>query len=382
MSMHDLIIAGGGPVGLCAALAAHAFGLDVVVLERKIEFAGRDPRVFALSYGARLILERLGVWARIEHAHPIRVVEVSQRDRFGRTLLRADDLALDALGYVVAHGELMRALSAAVAHANIRCYTGARLTDVTSEQAYALARFEQAGAGVSLQAQVIAVADGGVQDSETAAQHVRTYGQCAIVADVAASRARVDHAYERFTPRGPIAMLPVGAHHALIWTVPESGSDDLLALDDGAFQDALVSAYGERIGVVTLRGPRAAFPLAVRFTRDITNARTVLIGNAAQTLHPVAGQGFNLGLRDAFELSLALGEHARDLLAGLARYRAGRRFDRTASTLFTDFLVRVFSNDLPLLGMARGAGLALLDAISPGKKFVMRRMMFGAPGQT
>lgn len=378
--MHDLIVAGGGPVGLCAALAAHARGLDVAVLEKRPELASRDPRVFALSYGARLILDRLGVWERIAHAYPIRVIEVSQRDRFGRTVLSASELAIDALGYVVAYAGLIEALTTAVTHIGIRCYEGARLIDATTEGQHALARFEHADDTASVPAGVIAVADGGVCEDDRAKTHVRGYGQCAIVADVHASRARIDHAYERFTARGPIALLPAGTHHALIWTVPESEAEGLLALDDDAFQIALTKAYGERIGEAGLRGPRAAFPLALRFTRNITNARTVLIGNAAQTLHPVAGQGFNLGLRDAYELALALGERGQNPLEGLTRYRASRRLDRTAGTLFTDFLVRAFSNDLPLFGAARGAGLALFDAISPLKKILMRRMIFGAQG--
>ena len=144
---------------------------------------------------------------------------------------------------------------------------------------------------------------------------------------------------------------------------------------------ALIEGYGERIGEVRLVSPRACFPLQLRFAHRIAGSRHVLIGNAAQTLHPVAGQGFNLGLRDAFELARALAHERRrghDLLAGLQRYRASRRLDRAGGTLFTDFLVRMFSNDDPVLGAARSVGLFLFDASGPVKRFLMRRMIFGS----
>ena len=162
--------------------------------------------------------------------------------------------------------------------------------------------------------------------------------------------------------------------------MPREEAGALTEMSETAFVDALAQAYGERIGSVHLAGPRAAFPLSLRFAHRIAGERHVLIGNAAQTLHPVAGQGFNIGLRDAFELARALGDcrrAERDLLEGLARYRSGRRFDRAGGTLFTDFLVRLFSNDDPLLATARSIGLFLFDASGPAKRFLMRRMIFG-----
>lgn len=379
--MHDLVIAGGGPVGLAAALAAHARGLDTVVLEARSQSASRDPRVFALSYGARLILERLDVWSDIERAHPIRVVHVSERGRLGQTFLHADDLDIDALGYVVAHADLLAALHRHIAARALRCIAGARLAAIEDGADFVTARYEQAGQEERIVGRIVALADGGAQAGTDRAPRTRRYGQRAIVTEVRATRARADYAYERFTPQGPIALLPGGDRHALIWTVPESSAADLVACDDATFARALMTAYGERIGDVEVVAPRAAFDLALRFARQITAARSVLIGNAAQTLHPVAGQGFNLGLRDAVELADTLAAaHARreDLLSGLARYRSRRRVDRTAGTLFTDFLVRAFSNDVVPLGFVRSAGLALLDVCDPAKRFLMRRMIFGA----
>jgi 2-octaprenyl-6-methoxyphenol hydroxylase len=240
--------------------------------------------------------------------------------------------------------------------------------------------YERSGADETLRARIVAQADGGATLAAPGRTTEYDYRQCALTAMVDCPRIDSDCACERFTGKGPLALLPCGGHHALIWTVPQAEADALMTMSDGEFEHALLQGYGERLGEVKLTGPRACFPLQLRFAHRIAGARHVLIGNAAQTLHPVAGQGFNIGLRDAFELSRALADARRrghDLLAGVQRYRATRRLDRTGGTLFTDFLVRVFSNDDPLLGIARSAGLFLLDASGPAKRFLMRRMIFG-----
>jgi len=380
--VHDLVIIGGGPVGMSAALAARTQGLGALVLEAQASTGARDPRVFALSYGARLILERLGAWGHIVAAHPIRVVHVSQRGRFGHTALRADELGIDALGYVVAQPDLVRALRQRMAEAGVECCSGARVIDVEEQRDMAVLRYEHNGGTQEGCARVVVHADGGAALAQTTPSTEREYGQCALVAEVQCEGANPDCAYERFTVHGPIALLPLDGRHALIWTVPEADVEALLGFDDKRFERALVECYGERIGAVRLCGPRASFRLALRYAHRVAGNRHVLIGNAAQTLHPVAGQGFNLGLRDAYELASSLAQCSRrgeDLLIGLRHYRSQRRFDRAGGMLFTDFLVRAFSNDYPLLAAARGSGLALLDAFSPAKKFLMRRLIFGAP---
>jgi 2-octaprenyl-6-methoxyphenol hydroxylase len=381
--MHDVVIIGGGPVGLSAALAGRRAGLDVLVLEAKAESIGKDPRVFALSYGARLILERLGVWEQVAAACPIRVVHVSQRGHFGRTTLDAKDLGVEALGYVVAYADLVQALRSRIAASGVPIVSGAHVDAVETQADAALVHYEQDRAQRVLGARVVAQADGGANLFREVRSTERDYRQCALTAEVRCERASPDHAYERFTGRGPIALLPLASGHALIWTVPADQAEHLLALPPHEFEAALMQAYGERIGAVRLRGPRASFKLVLRYAHRIASDRHVLIGNAAQTLHPVAGQGFNIGLRDAFELAEALAMHRSadaDLLAGLKRYRASRRFDRAGGTLFTDVLVRGFSNDDPLLARGRGLGLFLLDASGAPKRFLMRRMIFGSPG--
>ncbi|MCC6535219.1 MAG: FAD-dependent monooxygenase [Burkholderiales bacterium] len=381
--MHDIAIIGGGPVGLSAALAAAGNALKAIVLEARPDTGVQDARVFALSYGARLILERLGSWPPQDLVHPIRAVHVSQRGHFGHSVLSAAELRLDALGYVVSYADLVAALREQVARAGVELVAGARVVAFDVADHAATVRYELAGVERTAHAHVVAQADGGASPVAAARTTEHDYGQCAVVAEIDAERALLDRAYERFTGRGPIALLPFRGHHALIWTVPHAGADRLLGLGERPFEQALMEAYGERIGTLALRGPRAAFKLVLRYAHRVAGERHALIGNAAQTLHPVAGQGFNLGLRDAFELAQALAACARrgeDLLAGLRRYRTSRRFDRAGGTLFTDALVRLFSNDDPLLGVGRGIGLLLFDAAGPGKRFLMRRMIFGNPG--
>jgi 2-octaprenyl-6-methoxyphenol hydroxylase len=381
--MHDIAFIGGGPVGLSAALAAKRLGLDPIVFEAKSETAKSDPRVFALSYGARLILERLGVWSPCLEAAPIREVHVSQRGRFGHTILRASELEIDALGYVVPYASLLAALHARVVDAGVRVVSGAHVKALDAGADAATVHYELDLDAESIEARIVAQADGGSNLFAKYRSTDRDYGQIAVIAEIACGHAEPEHAYERFTGRGPIALLPVAGAHALIWTVPAGEAERLLALDDGAFEKAFCDAYGERIGEVHVRGPRASFRLKLHYAHRPVSDRHVLIGNAAQTLHPVAGQGFNIGLRDAFELADALANtsaRGADLLEGLRSYRSSRRIDRAGGTFFTDLLVRVFSNDDPVLGLGRSLGLFALDASGSTKRFLMRRMIFGNPG--
>lgn len=381
--MHDIALIGGGPVGLSAALAAKQLGLDPIVFEAKTEAAERDPRVFALSYGARLILERLGVWSAGLEAAPIRLVHVSQRGRFGHTTLSADELDIEALGYVVPYALLLDALHTCVLDAGVRVVSGAEVKALDPGADAATVHYELDLVPASIEARIVAQADGGSNLFAKYRSTDRDYGQIAVIAEIACDHAEPEHAYERFTGRGPIALLPIAGAHALIWTVPADEAPSLLALDDRAFEEAFRNAYGERIGAVHVRGPRASFRLKLHYAHRPIGDRHVLIGNAAQTLHPVAGQGFNIGLRDAYELAQALAsvaERGVDLLEGLRRYRSSRRIDRAGGTLFTDLLVRVFSNDDPVLGVGRSLGLFALDASGGARRFLMRRMIFGSPG--
>jgi 2-octaprenyl-6-methoxyphenol hydroxylase len=309
-------------------------------------------------------------------------VHVSERGAFGAATLKADTLGLPALGYVVAQPHLLHALRRRMQEMRIERVVGARVIEVSERPSEALVRYKRNGDQRDLAAASVALAEGGATLAAGSRLLEREYRQHALTATIEAQYAASDWAYERFTPHGPIALLPVARAHALVWTAPAADADRLLALDNDAFERAVSECYGSRIGAVRLRGPRASFPLKLRFAHQVPGTRVVLIGNSAQTLHPVAGQGFNLGLRDAYELAAILGSSVRNAqspVQGLQRYRSQRRLDRAGGALFTDSLVRTFSNDNPLIACARSTALAALDAIEPAKRFLMRRMIFGAP---
>jgi 2-octaprenyl-6-methoxyphenol hydroxylase len=228
-----------------------------------------------------------------------------------------------------------------------------------------------------MRARLLVLADGG---SNRDAGRVVDYRQRAIVAEVVPERAPAATAWERFTDEGPLALLPYRDRHALVWSVSPATSDELCGLPEREFLARLREAFGGRLGEFRASGPRASFPLSLRHGAVRPSPRVLAIGNAAQTLHPVAGQGLNLGLRDAWELARMLLDAAKDVGERdlLARYARNRALDRYAGIGFTDFLVRMFSNEIPPLALARGAGLALLDILPPVRHFLARRMMFGA----
>jgi 2-octaprenyl-6-methoxyphenol hydroxylase len=363
----DVAIAGGGPVGCALALALSGSALSVVRIAGDVASADRP---IALSHGSRLILERLGAWDSVRN-NPIESIHVSQQG-FGRTVMRCADYGLPALGYVTAYSELVAQLAGrtpAVAET---------LRNWESADDKVILRLSRGEKEAGMRARLLVLADGG---HNRHARHVRDYRQQAVVAEVTAERPRGGVAWERFTAEGPLALLPFGDRYALVWSVRPASASELLGLSDSDFLARLRKIFGGRLGNFDSVGPRSTFPLSLR-QGTINPAPGVLaIGNAAQTLHPVAGQGLNLGLRDAWELAQMLLDVAKEEIGAprfLARYVRRRRVDRYAGIGITDFLVRMFSNSFPPLGLARGAGLALLDALPTARRFLVRRMIFGA----
>lgn len=382
----DILIIGGGPVGGSLALALRESGLGVTVLEAQPESApAEDPRALALSYGSRQILERLEVWPRIGGATPIERIHVSQRGGFGVSRMSAAEAGIPALGYVADYTVLNRAVREALKAGGLNYLNRATVKAVQADPDQVTVAFELDGNPRQIDASLLVVADGGrslvgIQGFE---RRERDYRQTAVIANVRTELPHANVAYERFTPAGPMALLPNGAGFALVWTMAPEAAEELAGLSDGAFLARLHQHFGDRLGAFTVVERRASFPLKLKYATSVVGRRTVLIGNAAQTLHPVTGQGFNLGVRDAWELGAAIRAAAPGELGGeamLERYRKGRRLDSRSGMLFTDSLVRLFSNADPLLELGRGLGLAALDVLPPAKHFLMGRMIYGARG--
>jgi 2-octaprenyl-6-methoxyphenol hydroxylase len=378
-TQHDIAIIGGGPVGAALALALRYSKLNVCVLEaRPANVARTDARALALSYGSRLLLARLDVWDALQNVSAIRTIHVSQKQSFGRVVLHAAELKVPELGYVLPYAALQNALSHALQHSDVKSVYGASVTQLQGEAGCATIGYQQNGAAHTLRARLAVVADGGKLLLQQHPPEIRDYDQSALITHITCAAPQADTAFERFTPQGPMALLPFQNGYELVWTAPHQLAQEILTWDDAKFLRELHQHFGDRVGT------RVCFALGLqRALQQTPMPHTVLVGNAAQTLHPVAGQGFNMGLRDAWELSQEILDTAPETLGSdtmLAAYRAHRRLDREGGIRFTDGLVRLFSNDLPILSAGRAAALTTLDCLPFAKRVVAKRMMFGANG--
>jgi 2-octaprenyl-6-methoxyphenol hydroxylase len=385
---YDVIIAGGGMVGASLAHALAAGGLRTAVIEPVPPAADAQPsyddRAIALAYGTRRILEGLGVWAALApHAEPIRRVHVSDRGQFGFTHLDARDEDAEALGYVVTARDLGTALLAPLAGSGglVELSCPARVADFAIEGDHVRVTVEPAGAARSFTARLLVAADGGrsaIRERLGIAQRHHAYGHHAVVANVTPSLPHDGVAYERFTEAGPLALLPMTANRCgLVWTTRDADLAEVLALDDHAFLARLQERFGFRLGRFVAVGRRSHYPLELRLADSQVLERVAVIGNAAHTVHPIAGQGFNLGIRDVAVLAdvlIAAHRGGRDLgaLAVLRDYEAARRRDQRTVALATDALARLFVSPFGPLRVARNLGMAVLDALPPARHLLAR----------
>jgi 2-octaprenyl-6-methoxyphenol hydroxylase len=400
----DILIVGGGMVGATLAMALEHGPYRTGLVETQSPAGGTlssyDDRSIALSYGASRILHCFGFWKPLElHAEPIKRIHVSDRGHFGITRMESDKEGVPALGYVIASRafgvQAMARLQ--TMGGNFRLLCPARVDTVKLHDHHVTVGVKIGGERKTLTTRLLVAADGadsGVRQMLNIPAEQAEYGQRAIIANVTPQRHPHGTAYERFTASGPLAVLPMRNYAgrqprcAIIWTVPESRHEALMALDDAAFLQALQRHFGNRLGRFTYTGRRSSYPLALVSSSKRIAPRTVFIGNAAQSLHPVAGQGFNLALRDVSMLVDCLTRfeggrmHAADPGDGkvLERYRQRRRGDQHRVICFTDQLVRLFSNDLPPLAHARSLGLFALDVMPAlRRRFAAQAMGLGAP---
>jgi len=379
----DVAICGAGPVGmaLAALLAARGVaGARIALIDGKsLGQAIADPRSIALAWGSRLLLDEVGAWPAVAaSATAIHQIHVSRRGHLGRSVMDRAEHKLDALGYVARYGDVADALSRACERAGVQVLRPLRVAALQEGADGVQLRLDD---GRTLQAKVAVQAEGGTFGEQADKAQTRDYAQTAVIARVSAAAPIAHRAFERFTDEGPLALLPQdgpdGHQYALVWCVRPERAQQLLDLGADAFLAQLGEAFGERLGAFTRVSERVAFPLGLNADPRAT-ARTVAIGNAAQTLHPVAGQGLNLGLRDAAVLAKLLARALADesTPAAIARFAAERESDRGMVIRATDTMARMFADTGPLQPLF-GLALAALDTVKPARTMLGEFMMFG-----
>ena len=392
--MRDIAIIGGGLVGLCAGLVLQHSGRRVSIVEagnlEQSRSDGLNARSIALSASSVQIFKALGIWRQIEtQAAPIRHIHVSSRGRWGVTRLQAEDYQLDALGYVIESHALGRYLLDAVDSSNnIKLEQTAEFESIAQDAAVTIG-YRKNKRRQKLQAKLALIADGANSKARAAlgiGHQNFDYGQAVVISNVEVSQPKADTAYERFTPQGPLAMLPLGGkRYACVWTLAPEQASTACAGDDAEFSAALQDCFGFRLGLIERVGKRFSIPIQRTRADALHSGRCLLIGNAANALHPVAGQSFNLSLRDIACLHELLCENnlaeLDDELSQIAHdYERLRAGEQRRVIRYGDGLVTTFSNELPVLDHLRAAGLSLLDlvpALKTQAAFAGMGMTFG-----
>ncbi len=392
---YDVLIIGGGLVGASLACALRVSTLRIGVIETAPLSASLPPsyddRTLALSYGSKRIFEGMDVWDEIaSDAIPIERIHISDRGHFGVTRLSAIEARLPTLGYVVPNRVLGAALLKILQDAKpVDWLCPAAMQNIHFAAKSASVTVRHNGTDTTLTTRLVIAADGAYSGVRQASgiEAVRTeYRQTAVVTNVTASRPHNNTAYERFTDTGPLALLPLRNNEcAVVWSAREEDVKTILLWSDSEFLRHLQERFGDRLGTFTRLGKRATYPLALTRVPEHVRARLALIGNAAHTVHPVAGQGFNLGLRDVAALAEILTDAVRaneDIgdLRVLRRYADWRQRDNQVTTTFTNGLVRIFSNNIFPLTFVRNAGLIAVD-LMPGVKRGAIRITSGLAGK-
>ena len=398
-NMHyDIVVAGGGMVGASLALAIAPLGLRVAIVEPVARDAAGQPsfddRTTALSRSSQRMFEAMGLWDDIvAAATPIERIHVSDRGRFGFSHIDAEEQGVEALGYVVINRVLGRVLQAALADLDgLEVLCPARIMAAETGTERVRVTIDEDGKAALLNCDLLVAADGAnstVRDMIGITADQVAYGQRAVIGNLLTEKPLDNCAYERFTEHGPLALLPMTEGRAgFVWTVSEQDADRVLTLDDGAFLGHLQQQFGNRLGLFSRVGQRAAYPLMLSKALRLTAQRAVLVGNSAHGLHPVAAQGFNLGLRDVAALCDCIADaiadegEAADVGSArlLQRYADWRRSDQKKLVGFTDGLVRLFGSSAPPLRALRNVGMLGFDLV-PGVRSLFAKHTMGLAGR-
>jgi 2-octaprenyl-6-methoxyphenol hydroxylase len=386
---YDLLIAGGGLAGNCLALALKDSGQRIAIVEanarEQLQASPAGDRALALAAGTVLMLEALGIWQGISHvATAIKQIHISDRGHFGKTRLSAQKERVEALGYVITARDIEKHVADLVAESGIELIAPARVVGLMSGDNEVYVNLKQGNDSINISAKLLAGADGGLSSVRKLldiAQHTIEYGQTALVTTVKTTIPNKNTAFERFTASGPLALLPVAKNQcAVVWTRTSEDAGALMLGSEADFLAELQQCFGYKLGELSLVAPRRAFPLSLIRAEKMVAGRAVIIGNAVHQLHPVAGQGFNLGLRDVVRLAeMLIKQHEQNEDIGAAgflkEYAAARKKDHDRTIGFTDAVVNIFSNDWLALVAARNIGLTLLDHIPPAKNLLTRHAM-------
>ncbi len=397
---YDIVIAGGGMVGSCLALALAPLNLRIAVVEAVARAAASQPsfddRSTALSRSSQRMFTAMGLWDRIEAAStPIRAIHVSDKGRFGFSHIDAEEQGVEALGYVVINRVLGGVLQSELAeHSGLDVICPARITATEANSDGAVATIDDSGKERRIACRLLVAADGAHSNVREmfgiGAKHVG-YGQHAVIGNVLTEKPHDNRAYERFTESGPVAMLPIKDDRtAFVWILSSGEAAEKMTLGDHEFTVSLQEAFGNRLGSFSKVGSRASYPLALSKANELIARRGVVVGNAAHGLHPVAAQGFNLGLRDVAALSDCIADDIRDSrvngqadpggAAVLERYAEWRREDQQKLVRFTDGVVRLFGSRQPPVRVLRNIGMLGFDLV-PGVRRLFAKHTMGLAGK-
>lgn len=387
MKQFDVVIAGGGMAGMTLALALDTLSqgkLNVAIVEPfRVDHQshpGFDSRSIALSFGTVQILDKINLWHDIAPiATAIKHIHISDRFHAGMTDIAHQDIGTSALGYVVELADIGRIYHQKLEHREkISLICPDSVSQIERTQDNNLITLES---GEQLQCKLLVAADGAVSsccDLLGIALKEHNFEQVAVIANIRADQAHQGRAFERFTAQGPVALLPMSDDRiSLVWCLRPEVAQQVLSLDDQAFLAQLQKDFGWRLGQLTQVGTRASYPLLLRYREKNTSHRFAIVGNAAQTLHPIAGQGFNLGIRDVASLAEEVINSLEDVGAYsvLRAFKQRRQDDRIATITMTSSLVDLFSNDYPLMCIGRNVGLALMDNVTSLKTPLLQRTL-------